>query len=154
MFSERSQSLLWHSKSHSARHVLRAVHVSRATLLHPNRIHQSGAPKLAIKQQLKPLYHIEKRRTNKAPDILIIRLRGINQTKIGLISTIYCSTVCLRIFKSHSLASFSATNGSKYWGRKKKGKILRLNDFVSHNTLNEHLYLFFSFLLLLLQLHI
>jgi hypothetical protein len=34
--SEVSQNLLWHSKSHIARHVLRAVQVSSATLLHLN----------------------------------------------------------------------------------------------------------------------
>jgi hypothetical protein len=34
--SERSQSILWHSKLHPTRHVLRAVHVSGVALLHPN----------------------------------------------------------------------------------------------------------------------
>jgi hypothetical protein len=33
VFSERSQSFLWHSKSKISKHVLRVVHVSRVTLL-------------------------------------------------------------------------------------------------------------------------
>jgi hypothetical protein len=32
-----SQHVLWHSKSHLAKHVLRDVHVSRMSLLHPNK---------------------------------------------------------------------------------------------------------------------
>jgi hypothetical protein len=36
MSNEGSRSLLWHSKSHSARHVLRVVHVTKAALLHLN----------------------------------------------------------------------------------------------------------------------
>ena len=56
----------------------------------------------AITQQLRQLYHTEKRVSNKH---LIICLRGIVAI-IGLISTIHGCTLCLRIFERHSPGFF------------------------------------------------